>query len=156
MIKYYYWGLIINFLLYSCERLPYGLNVIIYGPMILLQLFVWIIFIIITCVLFNRSRKAIADPQEMKSSLQECKKNLTLLALLFTFLGLPWLLIIAGGLFGNTIFVGVATITDLLQGPALFLLRGVRLHEVRQFWKRLLCCKYLKKSPPSSVNSVIV
>ena len=151
---------IIYSLLYtcSCDRLPLGLNLAIYGPMLVLQLFIWIVFIIITCVLCNRSRKAISEPQEMTSSLEEWKKNLTILALLFTFLGLPWLLITAGAIFGNEneVFVGIATITDLLQGPALFLLRGVRLREVRQFWRQLLCCEYLKRSPANSVNSVII
>ena len=73
----------------------------------------------------------------------ELRKNLGVLVLLFTFLGLPWLfvvtLFIIYNRFGVTFYV--AFIFDVLQGPALFLIRAVRLKEVRQFWRRVLCSK---------------
>ena len=134
--------------------LPYVLNAVLYSPMFVLQMFTWTIFIIVAFVLSRRSRIAISKQPEMTtSSYKEFRKNLSILALLFTFLGLPWLFIIAGAIAGNRILKGVVIIVDLMQGPALFLFRGVRLSEVRQLWKRVLCCQCCRKPPHTSSDS---
>ena len=68
-----------------------------------------------------------------------------MLVLLFTFLGLPWLFLITlfaviGFRISTTnVVIFVTVLIDVLQGPALFVIRVVRLREARQFWKQLLC-----------------
>lgn len=111
----------------------------------LLQSFAWTTFIAIACSLVSTSYKAVAN-QHHTTKLEEAKKNLIILSTLSVLLGLPWVFIYVGFLLRNNSTVGnailyAATTTDLLQGPLLFLLQGIRLPEVRQLWRRWLCCR---------------
>ena len=118
-----------------------GIILILYAPVYVSQFFIWIVFAVIASVMCCRScRKKEKHNATTRSDL---RKNLGVLVLLFTFLGLPWLFVVTvftfNDRFGVTFYV--AFIFDVLQGPALFLIRAVRLKEVRQFWKRVLCSK---------------
>ena len=114
--------------------------------MFLLQLFTWIVFIVIVSVMCYRRRHKKDQLQNTPNS--ELKKNLGILVLLFTFLGLPWLFPITlltvfafriSTTSTTNVVNYVALLINVLQGPALFVIRVVRLREVRQFWKQLLC-----------------
>ena len=107
---------------------------------LLVQLFTWIVFAAIACVMCHRSYKSQQTAQR-----SEFKKSLGILVLLFTFLGLPWLVIAIGSVSWEEKITMAMIILDVLQGPALFVIRVVRLREVRQFWKRLLCNRLWRK-----------
>ena len=124
--------------------LSVAILLVLYLPMYALQLFTWIIFAVIASIMCYRSRHTNDQLQNAPNS--ELKKNLGILVLLFTFLGLPWLFVVTVLVFGIGVFIYVAFIIDALQGPALFVIRVVRLREVRQFWKRLLCCNQIRNS----------
>ena len=115
-----------------------------YLPIIVLQFFTWIVFAVIASVMCYRSSHK-KDHQLQNTPSSELKKNLGILVLLFTFLGLPWLFITTVLFFarGEVVFY-VVIIIDALQGPALFVTRVARLREVRQFWKRLLCHRKIR------------
>ena len=83
-------------------------------------------------------RKSRQDDKKTMPDTSEIKKKLSVVVLLFIFLGLPWVVIIAGALIDNEIVTSIVVIIDALQGPALFVIRVARLKEVRQFWRRLL------------------
>ena len=117
-------------------------TVAVYVPMIVSQLFTWIVFVIITSVMCHRR-----DNNNTIQQHSQFKKNLGILFLLLTFLGLPWLIIVTVSVVARTTnpyysFQPAVVIIDALQGPALFVIRVARLREVRQFWKRLLCSKF--------------
>ena len=116
--------------------------------MLMLQLFIWIVFAVIACNMCNRSRREFLENHH-NTLYTEFKKNLSILHLLFIFLGLPWLIIAAGAIFipRDNELLCVVIIIDALQGPALFVIRVVRLSEVRQFWRRLLCHRQLQDQP---------
>ena len=119
----------------------------LYAPMCVLQLFTWIVFAIIMSAMCYRSCH-----KDNRNNAQyfQFKKNLGILVLLFIFLGLPWLFIVAGSLVNEVIFevqIGHAlTIIYALQGPVLFAIRVARLKEVRRFWKRVLFCQFYRGS----------
>ena len=94
----------------------------------------------------NRSRREFLENHH-NTLYTEFKKNLSILLLLFIFLGLPWLIIAAGAISKDNELLRVVIIIDALQGPALFVIRVVRLSEVRQFWRRLLCHRQLQDTP---------
>ena len=127
----------------------------LYLPMYVLQLFTWIVFIVIASIMCYRSSHK-KDHHLQNTPNTESKKNLGILALLFTFLGLPWLFIITVFiLYRSGLFFYVVIIIDALQGPALFVIRVVRLREVRQFWKRLLCHRQIRNSSLAVVHDSV-
>ena len=123
------------------DQLRLAVLLVLYIPMYLSQLFTWIVFVVITCVMCHRSCHK--DSKNNTTQYSQFKKNLGILVLLFTFLGLPWLFIVTGSFVSIVVrnIKPAVVIIDALQGPALFVIRVVRLREARQFWKRLLCCK---------------
>ena len=138
--------------------MPLALNAALFMPMLVLQLFTWIVFAVIACNMWYRSRKRYLENHQ-NTPYTEFKKNLNILLLLFIFLGLPWLVIAAGAIW--TDLQPVVVIIDVLQGPALFLIRVVRLSEARQFWRRLLLCHKQPQTPRpaarvmTSLNSLV-
>ena len=135
-------------------RLRIGIFLALYAPMYLSQFFIWIVFAVISSVVCYRSCRK--KEKHNTTTRSELKKNLGVLVLLFTFLGLPWLFVVTvlAFNFGFQVIWYVAIITDALQGPALFLIRAVRLKEVRQFWRRVLCCCKPARTRNSSMLSM--
>ena len=122
--------------IYSCATLSLPLAIVLYAPPLISQLFTWIVFAVIASVMcYRKSRQ---DDKKTMPDTSEIKKKLSVVVLLFIFLGLPWVVIIAGALIDNEIVTSIVVIIDALQGPALFVIRVARLKEVRQFWRRLL------------------
>ena len=127
-------------------------NVFVYsGEMFVfftLQVLTWTIFIVITIKLLQKSHKAITT--ENLATTKELKKDFLILATLFVLLGMSLVftaaLILASGVFqdrsaSTSPLFNIGLVITLLQGPALFLLQGVRLREVRQLWYQWLCCQ---------------
>ena len=136
----YYCFTIIVFFRNDAPPLTIGRILVLYSPVYVLQFFIWIVFAVIASVMCYRScRKKEKHTGKTRS---ESRKNFGVLVLLFTFLGIPWLFAVTVFTFnfGFNIIVYVAFIIDVLQGPVLFVIRAVRLKEVRQFWRQLLCC----------------
>ena len=142
------------FNLYRHDQYSLSLTVLLalYIPMYMSQLFTWIIFVVITCVVCHRSCHNVNKNNAQYSQL---KKNLGILFLLFTFLGLPWLFIVTGSIVERFIIYmePVVHIIVALQGPVLFVIRVARLKEARQFWKQLICCKFCNHAGSSSCVS---
>ena len=133
---------------YRCATLSLTLAIVLYAPPLISQLFTWIVFAVIASVMcYRKSRQ---DDKKMPDS-SELKKKLSVVVLLFIFLGLPWVVIVAGALIDNEIVTSIVIIIDALQGPALFVIRVARLKEVRQFWRRLL-----KTSSMIMLDNIIV
>ena len=111
---------------------------------ILIQLVIWIIFFIIAIALLRSSRKAIMT--QNNSTRKELQKNVRILFTVSVLLGLPWIVVLVGYFIRPLPNIGdvmlfIAGIIDYFQGTLLFLVQGVRLTEVRQLWKRWLCCR---------------
>ena len=126
--------------------MPYGFLTALFLYVLVLEVFVWIIFIIIAYTIIKRNCNS--DAQAEQSTSQDNKKNFVILAILFTMLGLPWLFIVVGIGTRVPVLFTVTIITDLLQGPIMFLFMGLRLTEVRQLWVRWICCVCAKKIHP--------
>ena len=127
-----------NFFLpiYRCvPYFPVGLSIAIAMPVVVVQLFTWIVFAAIAIVMCHRSCRK--EEESLSTSTSELKKSLGILILLFTFLGLPWLVIAIGAITWTELMTVVVLNIDVLQGPTLFMIRVVRLKEVRQFWKKI-------------------
>ena len=116
-----------------------------------IKLLTWTIFIVIVIKLVQKSHQAVTG--EHLATVKELKKDLLILATLFVLLGLPLVFsavtFLASGVLKDRsastspLFIA-GIVIDLLQGPALFLLQGVRLMEVRQLWYQWLCCQCRK------------
>ena len=113
-----------------------------------IQVVIWTIFIVITIKLLRNSHKAVTT--EKLSLTKELKRTLLILATLFVLLGMSKVLTAAFTL-ASGVLQDISALTSplfltgiviaFLQGPALFLLQGVRLREVRQLWYQWLCCQ---------------
>ena len=108
------------------------------------QLAIWIIFIIITITMLKGSRKAIIS-QKNSTRMKELQKNVRVLFTLSVLFGLPWIFVLCAHFIQSLPNIGriilfIAGVIDYSQGPLLFLVQGARLTEVRQLWKRWLCC----------------
>ena len=125
--------------------MPFGLLGALLAPEIIVLVFIWIIFIKIAFTLFVRSCKVIRQKKYNTTTTTELKKNFVILIVLFCSLGLPWIVIIIG----TSIFAVwanfVAFVFDLIQGPILLVLMGLRLSVVRKLWKKVLCCRCVKR-----------
>ena len=120
--------------IYRCvPYFPVGISLAMATPVVVVQLFTWIVFAAIAIVMCHRSCR---KEESLTTSTSELKKSLGILILLFTFLGLPWLVIAVGAVTWNELMTVVVLIIDVLQGPIFFMIRAVRLKEVRQFWKK--------------------
>ena len=119
-----------------------------------LQVLTWTIFIVIAIKLFQKSHKTVTV--EILAKTKELKKDLLILATLFVLLGMSLvftaIFILASGVLQDIsaltspLFI-IGLVIGFLQGPALFLLQGVRLREIRQLWYQwLFCKKHLKIS----------
>ena len=125
----------------------------------------WTIFIIIFIKLVHKSHQAVTG--EHFATVKELKKDLLILGTLFVLLGLSLVfyaaIFLASGVIkdrsGSTtpLFI-VGIVIALLQVPALFLLQGVRLEEVRQLWYQWLCCQCRKhlKTPHHDENIKVI
>ena len=127
--------------------MPFGLLGILLAPEILVLIFIWIVFIKIAFTLFLRSCKAIKQKKYNTTTTSELKKNFVILVVLFCSLGLPWIVIVIGTSVFAVWFNFVAFVFDLIQGPILLVLMGLRLSIVRKLWKKVLCCECLRHKP---------
>ena len=109
------------------------------------QVLIWTTFIVITITLLHKHCKALTT--EQLATVRELRKDFLILVTLFVLLGMPHvvtaaLFLASTALQNQTAFILfiIGSVIALLQGPALFLLQGVRLREVRQLWYQWLCC----------------
>ena len=108
------------------------------------QVLVWTIFTVITVTLLYRSYKAVTT--EQVATVKELRKDFLILVTLFVLLGMPLVVTVAlfianAALQNQTAFILfiIGSVIILLQGPALFVLQGVRVRKVRQLWYQWLC-----------------
>ena len=130
-----------------------------------IQALTWTIFIVIVIKMVHKSHQAVTG--EHFATVKELKKDLLILGTLFVLLGLSLVfyatIFLATGVVEDRsastspLFI-VGIVTALLQGPALFLLQGVRLKEVRQLWYQWLCCQCRKhlKTPHHDENIKVI
>ena len=118
---------------------------------VLLQLSIWVIFIIIALTMLKNSRQAVKT-QNYATRPREIRKNLKVLMTLSVLFGLPWMIVMVGfflraipNIGGPMLFV--AGVIDFSQGFMLFLVQGARLTEVQQLWKKWLCCRCREPDP---------
>ena len=119
---------------------------------VLLQLSIWIIFIIIIALTMWRNSCRAVKTQKYATRPQEIRKNLKVLMTLSVLFGLPWMIVTVGFFLRTVPNIGdpllfVAGVIDFSQGFMLFLVQGARLTEVQQLWKKWLCCRCQQPDP---------
>lgn len=144
--------------IHRCPFVPIELLFGILLANLILLIFVWAVFIRVMVELCIQSHKSVALQKHSTSKLKEFKKNVVVLIILFSFLGLPFIVIIFGYAILDLIFNSIFFVINMSQGPILLLLMGVRLKEVRNLWKSWLCCCCVKlwREPTSSTETIEV
>ena len=153
-----YWFIIIHTQYIRCAV---GFTPLYFGVAItafLLQSYIWITFIIIAFTMWRNSCKAVTVQYPTTTRPKEMKKNAAVLCTLSILFGLPWIVIFLAiplqalpSVGSSALFVFV--VIDLLQGPMLFLVQGVRLSEIRKLWRRWLCCKCHEVDPSLKIHA---